>query len=52
MLLDLITKNKAKELVKQEVQAINEEMWQELDRINNKILRLEEDIKIIYERFK
>jgi len=52
MLLDLITKNKAKELVKQEVQAINEEMWKEIDRINNKILRLEEDIKIIYERFK
>lgn len=48
MILDIITKNRAKELIKEEVRAANEDMWKEIDGINNKINRLEEDIKIIY----
>ena len=46
-MLDLITKNKVNELIKEQIQGASEEMWKEIDRINNKIILIEYDLKII-----
>ncbi len=47
MKIDILTINKAKELVKQEVLLVNEEVWKECNKLREEILLLQDEIKIL-----
>jgi len=47
MMLNIVTRNQVNELVKKEVLRVNEDVWKEIDRLNNKIMLLEDEIRIL-----
>jgi len=46
-MLNIVTRNQVNELVKKEVLRVNEDVWKEIDRLNNKIMLLEDEIRIL-----
>jgi len=48
MIIDLLTKNTIRKYIQEEFVKLSDDLWKEMDNIRRDIIRIEEDIKILY----
>ena len=48
MIIDLLTRKTIRKYIQEEFVKLSDDLWKEMDNIRRDIIRIEEDIKILY----